>query len=255
LLATETGLPQSSSNVAAKLVWFHSDSCHNENFYLLKHGTRTVRARISKVLHRLDVNTLRPLPALTPQMNDIAAVHIETTLPLFFDPYSQDRVMGSFILIDPMNNATVAAGMIEGKVEATETQARPPRGRTSSEERVQRNGHPPAALWIVGRPTLAEQLEKLLLDKGWQGQLVSNKEFPSAELKSVARVLHRMGAIAVCSVTTDDSDLREAISTVYGNACFFSAEQLPVSDREASAQLLSALDGLKERFAPRGRRQ
>jgi sulfate adenylyltransferase subunit 1 (EFTu-like GTPase family) len=47
-------------------------------------------------------------------MNDVASVSMETSVPLIFDPYRQNRTMGSFILIDPITNATVAAGMIEG---------------------------------------------------------------------------------------------------------------------------------------------
>ena len=45
-------------------------------------------------------------------MNDIAAVEFETTMPLFFDPYERNRTTGSFILIDPLTNATVGAAMI-----------------------------------------------------------------------------------------------------------------------------------------------
>ena len=45
-------------------------------------------------------------------MNDIAYVEFETVSPLFFDPYTQNRITGSFILIDPISNATLGAGMI-----------------------------------------------------------------------------------------------------------------------------------------------
>ncbi|HEY6307690.1 MAG TPA: sulfate adenylyltransferase subunit CysN, partial [Candidatus Angelobacter sp.] len=215
LLAADAGLPQTSTSLAAKLVWLHSDPCQHENFYLLKHANRIVRARVSRILHRVDVNTLRHLPASTPQMNDITAVHIETTLPLFFDPYAQDRIMGSFILIDPMTNATVAAGMIEGKVESAHTSPAA-QGRTRLEERMSRNGHPPAALWIVNRQPLATRIERQVFEKGWQVQLVSNAEFRNAELNPVVTMLQRTGMIAIFSPATDDPDLRNAITAIYG---------------------------------------
>jgi hypothetical protein len=55
-------------------------------------------------------------------MNDIGLVELETTRPLFFDPYEENRATGSFILIDPRTNATAAAGMIRRPLAgATET--------------------------------------------------------------------------------------------------------------------------------------
>jgi len=249
LLADVGGLPRTSTHLAAKLVWLHSDPCQNEEFYLLKHGTRIVRARIKRVLHRLDVNTLRHLSASNPQMNDIAAVHVETTLPLFFDPYPQDRIMGSFILIDPMSNATVAAGMIEDQAEAMDTPTLPQ--QASAEERVGRNGHPPAALWIVGRPALAQRVESALFAKGWQSQVVSNAEFGASELLAVIRVLQRTGTIAVCSVTQEDLDLRRAIIALAGEDSFVAADRLPASDTEAVVALLRLLDELQCNFTHR----
>jgi sulfate adenylyltransferase large subunit len=243
---TGTGQPQSSSSLLARLVWLHADACRNEKPYLLKHGTRTVRARVGEILHRLDVNTLGPLPSSALQMNDIAAVRIETTQPLFFDPYAHSRVMGSFILIDPVTNATVAAGMIEGKSEAGgAAHAAPP--RIVLQERMGRNGHSPAALWLVGRPTLAEQVERAIFSRGWQALIVPVAEFGAMGLSPVGSALHRMGAIAVFSVAGNDDhpDLRRAMATIFGEHSFLVYDQLPVSDSEACLAVLASLDGLQ----------
>jgi sulfate adenylyltransferase subunit 1 len=254
LLAAEDSLPQSSTSLAAKLVWLHSGRCQEEKFYLLKHANRMVRARVSRILHCLDVNTLGQLPASTPQMNDIAAVHVETTLPLYFDSYSQDRIMGSFILIDPMTNATVAAGMIEGKVEAARA-AQTPQRLTRLEAHMSRNGHPPAALWIVDRPALAHTIEREVFEKGWQVQIVSNAEFPAAGLNPVITMLQRLGLVAIFSVTADDLDLRQAIAAVYGEDAFFAADSLPASDKEACGQVIHWLKELQRSFTAKGKRQ
>jgi bifunctional enzyme CysN/CysC/sulfate adenylyltransferase subunit 1 len=246
LLADETSLPESSLRFSAKLVWLHADPCQNEKFYLLKHGTRTVRARVASILHRLDVNTLRKAPGSQPQMNDIAAVHIETTQPLFFDSYSQNRVTGSFILIDPMSNATVAAGMIEGKAEATEIPGAPGPGRMRRnplEERMRRNGHPPAAIWIQGRPALADQVERAVLKHGWQVEIVSPADFETGDLRPAVSMLRRMGAIAVFSIETHDNyrDLRNVVEEIYGEKAFFVANPLLSSDVAACTEILSFL--------------
>ena len=52
-------------------------------------------------------------------MNEIGVVRIATAKPLFFDPYQQNRVTGSFILIDRKTNHTAGAGMILAEAEGS----------------------------------------------------------------------------------------------------------------------------------------
>ena len=104
--------PKSRSTFEAALVWMNEKPLEIGHTYLVKHTTRQVKARVTVIRHRIDVNTLAQEPASDLQMNGIAVVEIETSNPLFFDPYEQSRVTGSFILIDALSNATVAAGMI-----------------------------------------------------------------------------------------------------------------------------------------------
>ncbi len=58
------------------------------------------------------MQTLDHEPASTLELNSIGVVEIETTRPLFLDPYATQRRTGSFILIDPVSHSTVAAGMV-----------------------------------------------------------------------------------------------------------------------------------------------
>ncbi len=113
LITGQSHLPQSSSSISAKLIWLDRNRFKHESSYLLKHTTRTVHAEIGSKIHRVDMDTVSSLPAGMIRMNDIVSVQIKTSEPLFFDPYSQNRTMGSFILIDRNTNATVAAGVIE----------------------------------------------------------------------------------------------------------------------------------------------
>ncbi|MGH9565471.1 MAG: sulfate adenylyltransferase subunit 1, partial [Candidatus Angelobacter sp.] len=108
LLARPAGLPQVSSVFRARLLWMHPSPSRPETFYFLKHTTRTVRARFNGAFRRVDVTTLERSSAASLAMNEIAECELETTQPLFFDPYCQNRTMGSFILIDPISNAPVA---------------------------------------------------------------------------------------------------------------------------------------------------
>ena len=80
------------------------------------HTTRQVQAFVSRIDYRVDVDTLHREPVTALGLNDIGRVEITTGQPLFFDSYRVNAATGSFILIDPHTNVTVAAGMIRGEV-------------------------------------------------------------------------------------------------------------------------------------------
>jgi sulfate adenylyltransferase large subunit len=112
LLAEPSRPPQHATVIEASLVWFDLQRLETHRPYLLKHGAQTLSARVVSVLHRTNVQTLTDEAVNSLGMNDIGVVEIELTRPLFFDAYAEDRALGSFILIDPHSNATLAAGMI-----------------------------------------------------------------------------------------------------------------------------------------------
>jgi bifunctional enzyme CysN/CysC/sulfate adenylyltransferase subunit 1 len=113
MLVSPGDLPQVSRHFLANVVWMHEDPLTVGSSYLVKHSTRSVRATVTAIRHRVDIHTMEKLPATTLGMNDIAEVEFEAAKPLFFDNYHQNRDTGNFILIDPLTNATVGAAMIE----------------------------------------------------------------------------------------------------------------------------------------------
>ncbi len=126
VLVADEQRPSAGTEFQATVVWMHADPLDLHKIYLLKHTTRTVRARVKQVRQRIDVNTLEKSPATSLDMNDIAEVDLKTTLPLFFDPYRENRTMGSFIIIDQHTNATVAAGIIEQAPSPRRSRREPP---------------------------------------------------------------------------------------------------------------------------------
>jgi sulfate adenylyltransferase subunit 1 (EFTu-like GTPase family) len=80
--------------------------------YAIKHTTRSARAIIEEIDHRIDINTLEHVKADQLGLNEIGRVRLRCSAPLVVDPYSRNRTTGSFILIDESTNDTVAAGMI-----------------------------------------------------------------------------------------------------------------------------------------------
>ena len=112
LLAEPARLPQHATVIEASLVWFDAVRLDTNRPYLLKHSSSILNARVTRVVSRTNVETLAEEAVATLSMNDIGLAEIALTLPLHFDPYTANRVSGSFILIDPQTNATLAAGMI-----------------------------------------------------------------------------------------------------------------------------------------------
>jgi sulfate adenylyltransferase large subunit len=112
LIAAPRQTAQQASSLEASLVWFDAQRLETHRPYLLKHGAATSHARIIRVLHRTNIHTLAEEAVSSLGMNDIGVVKVDLTRPIFFDAYADNRAMGSFILIDPHTNATLAAGMI-----------------------------------------------------------------------------------------------------------------------------------------------
>jgi len=107
-------VPTVDQNLDAMLAWLnHLAELQVGRTYLLKHATRTVRCKIQQIQYRLDINTLnreQGVDALA--VNEIGRVSLRTSEPIFFDDYRNNRVTGSFILIDEASNLTVAGGML-----------------------------------------------------------------------------------------------------------------------------------------------
>jgi sulfate adenylyltransferase subunit 1 len=112
MLAAAHQPPVVAANFSAALVWMDAQPLDPAESYLLKHTSQTVKARVKTIQHRVNMQTLDPEPAATLELNSIGVVELETTRPLFLDTYDTHRLTGSFILIDPVSHATVAAGMV-----------------------------------------------------------------------------------------------------------------------------------------------
>ena len=112
MLAAAHQPPLVAANFSAALVWMDAQPLDAGKSYLLKHTSQTVKARVMSIRHRVNMQTLDAEPAATLELNSIGVVDVETTRPLFLDPYDANRLTGSFILIDPVTHATVAAGMV-----------------------------------------------------------------------------------------------------------------------------------------------
>ncbi len=111
LLAVEP-LPRVTRSLEATVCWFADRPLGSGSRLRLKHTTRTTPARVAAVAGVIDVDSLAVEAADELRANDIGLLTLETADDLVVDDYRDNRVTGSFILVDEASNATVAAGMV-----------------------------------------------------------------------------------------------------------------------------------------------
>ncbi|HEY5674984.1 MAG TPA: sulfate adenylyltransferase subunit CysN [Malonomonas sp.] len=170
LLATPESAPHQVDQFSAKLVWLHEDALLPGRSYLLKAGSATAPAQISELKYKVNVNNLQHESCKTLQLNEVGFCNISVNSELGFDSYRQNSGTGSFILIDRLSHATVAAGMIEMPLQrATDSHwqslAIDKQAHASLKRQV------PKLLWLTGLPgagksTVANLVEKKLHSLG-----------------------------------------------------------------------------------------
>lgn len=188
--------PHISRRVDAMLVWMNKTALAVDRTYLLKHTTQTVRALVNRVKYRVNVNSLKHESTAALQLNEIGAVALETHKPLFFDSYAENRSTGAFILIDPVTNETIAAGMITGRADAPELVKQElvfQTGRVTPAERFARFGHGPAVVDVPDEE-MAYQLERDLFERGCLVQVLTGDPIPDEVLDAATAA----GAISIC---------------------------------------------------------
>jgi sulfate adenylyltransferase large subunit len=112
VLAAAANPPALRRELEATVCWLGHDPVAPGARLALKHGTRTVAARLESIDHRLDVETLVHAPARELQLNDIGRVRLRTGAALALDAYADSPSTGAFILIDETTHDTVGAGMV-----------------------------------------------------------------------------------------------------------------------------------------------
>jgi sulfate adenylyltransferase large subunit len=224
--------PHSTRRLDARLVWMHEQKLEIGRTYLLKHTTQTVRATVDSLRYRVNINTLEKEAGTALELNDIGAVIIQTHKPIFCDPYRRNRSTGSFILIDAMTNATVAAGMITGREPGPrklleDAITAPSAGqRVSPADQESRAGHRAVTVWLDTPAEVAYQLERLLFDSGCRVHAVP----ASPSVAAVCRALNHAGVMALIYGSAD-SDLRASVKSALAADNFLHFESAATAGR------------------------
>jgi len=245
MLVAQDGPPQVSQRFAATMVWMNAQPLETGRTYLIKQTARQVPGKVTRIRHRVNINTLETEAAERLDVNDIAAVEIETNRPLFFDPYEQNRTTGSFIVIDPLTNATLGAGMIrenlpEGGEKWTRLGTAGSETAVSPLERHRRHGHYPAVILVDARAELAKRIERALFDDGFEVMVAGEETGSLASAKTAWSTLHAAGFVVVYRNSSLGAEERLELKEAAGDRFLDLAELRLVSgDAEALEHILA----------------
>lgn len=179
MLVRPGNVPHVENHFEAMVVWMSEVPMDPGKAYVVKQTSRQTRANILDVRYQVDVNTLSRNQVDHLSLNEIGRVAFRTNQPLFFDPYKLNRMTGSFIIIEPLSNNTVAAGMIIDRVPSERIRESDTRlkdrnihrheGSVTQAEREARLGQKGVTLWFTGlsgsgKSTIAGALERRLFD-------------------------------------------------------------------------------------------
>lgn len=166
VIAAADNPPEVADQFEATIVWMAEDAMLPGRAYHMKIGTQLISATVQQPKYQINVNSHEHMAAKTLELNNIGVCEISTDKRITFEPYTDNRAMGGFILIDRITNATVAAGMLHFALRRSQNvhwQAID----------INRDGHAalknqkPRTLWFTGlsgsgKSTIANLVEKKL---------------------------------------------------------------------------------------------
>jgi bifunctional enzyme CysN/CysC len=255
MIVRKDNVPHITEHFDAVVCWMDDKHELNANkTYIFQHTTRVVHGHIAQVRYRIDVNTLHRETAPTLSLNEIGRVEIKLAQPVFCDPYDRNRVTGSFIIVDPVSNRTVGAGMIRADMQtadqifhekesfAVSDNVVREKGYVSQKERAVKNKHRAHVLWMTGlsgagKSTIARHVERLLFEEGKKvfvldgdnlrhglngdlGFSEQDREENIRRVGHVAKLMYDAGFIVVCSFISPSRKMRSFVRNLFSNEGF-----------------------------------
>jgi len=251
MLVRPENVPQTADSFDATLVWMSEEPMLPGKQYFIKQTTKLVSGTIATLRYKIDVNTLHRDQAPTLALNEIGRCQIKLNQPIAFDGYRNNHGTGSFIVIDRITNATVAAGMILQRTagdkhdhwdDEADERLQAERSNVTSEERQARFGQQPATILLTGlagagKTTLAYALERKLFDLGraccvLDGQnmrhgisrdLGFTADGRSENLRrsaEVAKLMNDAGMICIAAFLSPSDEVRKKAAEVVGQERF-----------------------------------
>jgi len=241
MLVHSDSVPSSTSRFDAMVVWMSEETMQAGRQYEVKLNTTRVAGGISNVRNRIDVNTLEESAANTLELNEIGRCEITLERPVVADDYRAHHGTGSFIIVDRLTNATVAAGMIinDGSEQQVDIDSNlVSESRIGASDRAVRLGQPAQTLALFGgtseqRQTILYSLESVLFEQGRSVVAYNNEQLAhlNGKIAALDVLLNQAGLIALLETDVHlDGAINISLEQLSGDS---SADQL-----EAAVALL-----------------
>jgi len=209
---------------------------------------------VEELRNRSNINSLHREQTETLVLNEIGRLSLQSMRPLAHDAYQSNKTMGSFILIDRLSNATVAAGMIVQRQQADESLARrsssadagsnlrQQRSTITPADRTRLMAQQPVTIWLTGLPrsgktSIAFALEAALFERGHKVHVLDGEilrtglscdlGFSAADrwehqrrAAEVARLCNDQGLISVASLVSPLEADRAQVRRIIGEDRF-----------------------------------
>ena len=226
----------SNNSFLSSLIWFDSKDCYQNRAYLLKMANKAINCELVKIKNKININSFERVSSGTLKMNDVAECEFILDRNCYILPYSENKVHGSFVLIDKQTNLTVAAGVIKNVLRRFSNL---PLQKTdvNRKKRQQILNQKAITLWFTGlsgsgKSTIANILEKKLSSQGLLTYILDgdnlrhglNKDLGFKKedrienlrrVSEVAKILHDTGVIVLASFISPYKKDRERIRTMF----------------------------------------
>ena len=152
------------------VIWMSEDKGFTGRTYLAKIHNISTSIKIMDIKKIYDVNTLEFTAGNELKLNDVAEISISFNKTIPFSTFKENKILGSLIIIDPINNQTIGMGMINFSLRRSQNiQLQNLTINKNLREKI--NGHKGQVLWMTGlsgsgKSTIANELEKILYSQG-----------------------------------------------------------------------------------------
>ncbi len=202
IIASNASEPIVADRFVANIVWMTEQAMIPGRQYTIKLATRSVSGSVSNIHYRIDVNTLEHHDADQLKLNEIGSCTVSVNAPVVFDPYTQSKGTGAFIIIDRLTNVTVGAGMISGRADDNNL------AQVTPEERAARFCQTPSIISLTGTKAseTACHLERRLFDSGHAATILQDQNIH--DLSLLLPVIKNAGLICICvNCPADGADM------------------------------------------------
>ena len=170
ILCSKNSAVDMADQFNVNVIWMSEDKGFTGRTYLAKIHNISTSIKIMNIKKIYDVNTLEFTAGNELKLNDVAEISISFNKTIPFSTFKENKILGSLIIIDPINNQTIGMGMINFSLRRSQNiQLQNLTINKNLREKI--NGHKGQVLWMTGlsgsgKSTIANELEKILYSQG-----------------------------------------------------------------------------------------